>query len=424
MHRCACSHRAIARRSGAPGGGGRRPRATGRHKTLDEQFVDLAARIPGFGGYRTDDAGRFTVDLVDTTRRDLALQVIAPALLERGVAPTAVQVRRVQYDFAQLNAWRDRARAVLAVPGVSSLDANEGQNRVLVGLVREDARAAAEAALSRLDIPREAVVIEVNGGNSLALGLSDQTDNMVGGNKITNQFGISCTLGVNVRLPSDPGGGTEYFLTNSHCTSPDRRMDGRVDSVTFTRTGYPAFAVEVDDPPFFPCYGDLRCRYSDAARIQYWYPWDANYGNIARTESYGTGPDWGSRTFNSAGWPYHYFQLAFSQGPRSEGDRVDKVGITTGWTSGRVRRTCEDANFYSPYTGEHLYTLLCQVFVDARLREGDSGGPAFTPTEAGYTRPTAILRGMVWGYRTDALLFGYSDTENIQRDLGTIYIHP
>lgn len=402
----------------------------GRYSTIDEQFTDLAERIPGFGGYFTDDAGRFTIALVDSTRRALALQVLAPVLQERGLAASVVQVRPVQYDFAELNGWRDRARAVLAVRGVSTLDANEGQNRVLIGLVSDDARAGVEAALSRLNVPRAAVAIEVNGGNVPGVGLSDQTNNMVGGNRIVNQYGLFCTLGVNVRLPSDAGGGTEYFLTNGHCTTSDASMDGQVTSTTFSRTGYPTFAVEVDDPPLTigstyvnRCAEGLRCRDSDAARIQYWYPWDANYGNIARTQSAGTGTAYGSTTFNSAGWPYVYFALYGSRGPRSEGDRVDKVGVTTGWTSGRVRRTCEDTNVSRRVGSVSVYdrTLFCQVFVDATWEEGDSGSPAFTPSPECCS---ALLRGLVWGGRGDRSMFGYSDTESIQRELGTIYIHP
>lgn len=76
-----------------------------------------------------------------------------------------------------------------------------------------------------------------------------------------------------------------------------------------------------------------------------------------------------------------------------ENETLEKVGRTTGWSSGSVEDTCTD--YSSSISGEPDWTKLCSDRVDFAIQGGDSGSPVF------YWKPdgTVELRGIVFGWQ-------------------------
>lgn len=58
------------------------------------------------------------------------------------------------------------------------------------------------------------------------------------------------------------------------------------------------------------------------------------------------------------------------------GEMVDKMGRTTGWTYGFVKKTCVDM-LLSAYSGSGVGLLLCQDWASYWNDKGDSGSPVF-----------------------------------------------
>jgi hypothetical protein len=129
-------------------------------------------------------------------------------------------------------------------------------------------------------------------------------------------------------------------------------------------------------------------------------------GEIART----SGPD--NRSLEIVG----SFRVR-SQTPNPVvGEIVNKVGRTTGWTSGRVTATCVDTGVFAS-----SFALLCQSFVQndagsAVVGGGDSGSAVFA-IDAG---PNVSLYGVLWGGSSDNTLFVFSPMSGIERELGAL----
>ena len=95
-----------------------------------------------------------------------------------------------------------------------------------------------------------------------------------------------------------------------------------------------------------------------------------------------------------------------------QGDVLDKVGRTTGWTRGRVIATCA----HVPASGSNEVSLW-QDMVAGHSAGGDSGSPVFQPT----SDRNATLYGLLWGGGPGVLVF--SPLENIRREPGDFTTH-
>jgi len=358
----------------------------------DRQLSELNREMPGFGGLYLDAAG-----VVHVWMRDPGA---APAeTLEHRFGPS-VKVEKGDWEFTQLAAWRDAGRSLLASGNVVLLDADERLNRVRVGVAAgPDAAGTARAVrrqLARRGVPLGAVVVEEVPEIHPMVTLSSVFNPVPGGVEI-NFSNFLCTLGFNVRFSA---GGTCYFMTNDHCTDVQGAVDG---TVYFQPYLGPKIGVEVADPAFFsgaPCPVNRICRYSDAAGARYDNAADCEFGSIARTFL-------NSTTINNAQprWKIVSKQLA-----PTVGQRVGKVGRTTGWTVGDVVATCVDTNV----SGSN-HTILCQSFVNAAVGGGDSGSPVFRFRE---DPSLAQLTGILWGGNSQGTQFVFSPTENIEFEFG------
>ena len=368
-------------RSAAPGPG---------PLSADAALAEVNRAVPGFGGMYVDEAG-----VVNVWVRDPGT---APMGTLKRYFGEAVRLHRGDYDFAQLAAWRNRARPVLAVAGVVLLDVDERTNRVRVGVAEgANARRAARAVrreMNRRGVPAAAVEIAQVPVVRPMVTLSDAFNPVPGGVEI-NFSNFLCTLGFNVQFSAE---GACYFMTNDHCTDVQGAVDG---TVYFQPFGGPRIGVEVADPAFFSggvCPAGRVCRYSDAAAARYDDPADCEFASIARTFL-------NSTTVNPAAprWTIVSKQLA-----PAVGQRMGKVGRTTGWTVGDVTATCVDTNVFG--TNQ---TMLCQSFVAAGVGSGDSGSPVFRFRE---DSSQAQLTGILWGSGGGG--FVYSPMENIEFEFG------
>lgn len=244
---------------------------------LDAQFVQLAREIPGFGGMFYDESGNLNLYLAPVVQ-PLAAAEVASTLGGRLQAwgKDAAEVRRLviregEYDFLQLSAWHQRVLPIFRmVEGVVFTDADEAHNRLRIGIESRVSTAQVEQALAQLDVPREAVILEVTEPIVPMSGhtLQDRGRPVAGGLQI-HFPGLFCTLGFNVRVP---GIRHDFFMVNSHCTQVRSEVTGTPywQNVSWVENSF--IGVEVYDPPFFAgglCPDGWRCRFSDAAGALY-----------------------------------------------------------------------------------------------------------------------------------------------------------
>src|SRR5262245_44538011 len=370
----------------------------------DEAALRMAEAVPGFGGLFYDARGNVNVYLIDPS-----LVGELRALPELRSYTGQVRILQGQYDFRDLYRWRTQLRSVLSQPGVVFLDIDERRNRIVLG-VDEKQSGVAVPLMDRVraasDAPEGAVIVEPARPFKDMVTLLDRFRPVPGGVQTQSSNGAICTLGFNADPPGAPG--IHGFVTNSHCTTVQAGGTGTLFyQNTFDINN--RIGVEVLDPPYFvggQCPSGERCRYSDSAFVRY----DAGaveqaLGKIARPVTVGPG----NLTVN----PFLPFRIVGNANFPSNGQFLNKVGRTTGWTLGPVNKTCFDAK------KSNGALLLCQYQVAARVGGGDSGSPVFAAgTLMGDT--SATLYGILWGGDSDddvAENFIMSPFDGIQRDL-------
>jgi hypothetical protein len=178
----------------------------------------------------------------------------------------------------------------------------------------------------------------------------------------------ACTLGFNALLND----GTRAVITNSHCS--DRSWD--FDNTTYYQPvpGFERYlGYEYRDPNGTSC-GFLSpnvCRDADAAAMYVDPLVQTHLGYLARTVNRVQGP-WEAGSLSIDG-SNPRFSVSGKQSWVSNGQVVDKVGRTTGWTHGGVFAACEDVS-----VGYRSWSKLrCQALATLTARPGDSGSPVF-----------------------------------------------
>lgn len=368
-------------------------------RSIDHDFLEMEREVPGFGGFFYDEQDRLNVFLKDTEGPEAAAF--------RGVEPGVV-IRRGDYGFAELAAWRKELRQVLSLPGVVSLDVDEATNRIRIGM---DSRARTksldrdrlERELLFKNAPREAVVVEEAEPIRPMVNLRDQVRPIAGGFEVANFK--ACTLGFNVFRE-----GVFGFVTNSHCTSRQGGVEGTRFYQNYLASGGDFVGVEVADPDYFTggeCPAGRRCRFSDSSFIRYDAANLGDYGKLARTVSRG-----GAN--GSLEVPAKTPRFIINGRATSvQGKPLNKIGRTTGWTFGNVIATCVDVNVAATD-----FSQLCQDVVQAGVNSGDSGSPVFSWTKGNNVK----LVGILWGGNTT--VFVLSPLANVERELGALEIHP
>ena len=379
---------------------------------IDAEFTRIAREAPGFGGMFYED-GRLHVFVTIGADRGAVLNRVGASLRARGrsVPPSDITVIPAGRDYAELATLRERMSPVLAEPGVVFTDIDETRNELRVGVLDGVARGSIEAVLRRLGVPLDAVRIETTAPIQPLATLRELQNPVAGGLQIwwfePPSTAWICTLGFNVMV-----GGQPHFFTNSHCTEERSVVDGT--EIRQDRLVLPSriVGVEVADPPYFSCqYPGYRCRWSDAALIEYLPGIDAQLGMIYRTTAVSTSGA-GSIEIDPTG---NGFLIIDDEPYPVAGEVLDKVGRTTGWTRGPVVATCVDTGV----SGERpRVVVLCQDFVESAVGGGDSGSPVFA--QNGMNRPVTLY-GILWG--GGGSVFVFSALENIRAEFPAFTTH-
>lgn len=384
----------------------------------------VAQVVPGFGGYFLDEAGAPTAYLTDPAQRPLAEQALAAFLADRGFTAADLRVRQGQYDYLQLDAWYRQARpGAFAVSGIILGDVDEAQNRIRFGVVDATAVAGVQGVLASLGIPGAAAIVEQRAPIATQATLQDRASTMQGGYQLNflhaagvRTVSLLCTLGFNAVID-----GTRSFITNSHCSQVEGGsetpteyyqplMDPDGDRLVNPEN---LIAIEADDPHWsisLDCFGSpaLQCRWSDASRAAYVPAVSSTLGRIARTTRQSTSLSDIVLEVNG------HFTIKAEQARGVVGEIANKVGRTTGWTSGRTTETCVDVLALGT-----THIRRCQEFVAGVSDGGDSGSAVFRRNGNG---PNVTLLGVLWGGSVDDTNpeFVYSPMFGIERELGNL----
>jgi hypothetical protein len=377
--------------------------------TLDVIFEQIMQEVPGFAGMYIDAEGIPTIQLVDTTRH----QVARTAVLQRFNEVAAVRERtariiKVSYSFQQLKEWRDVLYQKIPA-GVRLVDIDEKRNVLHVGAAMASDVGTIRSEGLRIGIPASALLVDVAPSIEPATAyLGSAVRPTMGGLLLAGTY-HGCTLGFNVKKV----GSTRYFATNAHCTGIFGAVDGSGFGQPLLQPNY-YLGAEVADPAFVTggsCPVSGGCRFADVALIQYDTSSVGDFYTIARTLFPYTGTD-----FNQSGSTELAAEPFYTVGELSDaalvsGAALSKVGATTGWTSGTVTSTCFD--WY--VTGTTM--IRCQYTVSAVVHGGDSGSPVFS-----YELSTgkAWLAGILWG--TTGTGFIFSPLSGVKSDLGAMTV--
>lgn len=328
----------------------------------DAQKVAATRHIPGFGGAYLDSTGdTLHVWLTEPTltratqARNALVSHFGPEVVDRQVVP-----RRASYSFAQLYAWKEQVRQLLARPGVVLSTIDERSNRL--ELMVEDLAtvgAGVQDWLAARGIPAEAV--NLTEGGPFTTDLLDRSRPLRAGTQVIFHRDpnpvpqlSACTMGF-VALRQ----GVRGFVTNSHCST----VRSQVDGLFYYQGTYPTDQVgrEVLDPPFFTgtgCASGMVCRFSDSNFVQVFDSVSISRGRVAR-------PPLGMVNWNGSD------QMRIIEADWSfVNDTVRKVGRTTGHTEGRVFDVCADIGVQGTNIG-----LRCQDLATYESAPGDSGSP-------------------------------------------------
>jgi hypothetical protein len=254
---------------------------------------------------------------------------------------------------------------------------------------------------------------------------------LVGGIQIASGGG-TCTLGVTATMtPPAPRG----LVTASHCTDIKGGVEGTVFYQPRMRAGNPnanKIATEAVDPcywlgdtfpPVWPpancvtdgmvkppnkqppplfCPPSIPCRLSDSSFsiMVAGVPFDLGF--IARPDMLnpnnctlppaGTPPVPPPPGQCSLVWTNGTARFTIvAEGLVVQGDTVDKVGRTTGWTEGRVNIVCGN------FRGGGPVVQICQNRTDFVAAGGDSGSPVF---KIAPNTNNVTLVGILWGRQT------------------------
>src|ERR1051326_6672521 len=183
---------------------------------------DLERGVPGFGGFFLGRDGTPSVYLKAGADRGPAEQAFGAYMRGQGRAPEAVRVLPGRYLWRQLEGWRDQVRAeVLDIPGPVYVDNDETSNRVRVGVQDLSAHGLVRAAVARLGIPSDAVVVSPSDPIVQMSTLRDAVDRPVRAGVKINSPGSLCSGGFTAT-----SSGQKSFTPASHCTNKQGGDEG------------------------------------------------------------------------------------------------------------------------------------------------------------------------------------------------------
>jgi hypothetical protein len=394
-------------------------------RNLDDMLAEVGDRVPAFGGLFIGANGRLVVYLTDPAQAGAAKQVIAE-VFGQDVVKSGMQVLQGRYRFSQLGEWYSLAhRLIEQIKDMRMLDIDEGYNRLAVGVAKKEATSQVEQMLFQLGIPREAVFIEVDESIPATHTLQNTVGNQGGLQIFSVIAGIPTWICTRAFSAIDLTYSRAGFVTNSHCTSPSGVVDGVMGGAVFFEPTFPGAraGVEVTDPPIsLRCDGygggvlTVACRLSDSAFVRYDDGVRAlGVGYIARPTSQTIAAP--VLTISHTASP---FRITAKATATLSGATLNKVGRTTGWTSGTVGTTCAQIKQLGGPWLRCQYRVRTAAFPPLTIgAPGDSGSPVFAITSAS---GDVTLHGLLWGGNRDRTKFVFSPINSVESELGPLQV--
>ncbi|MDZ4258716.1 MAG: hypothetical protein U0994_08710, partial [Gemmatimonadales bacterium] len=396
---------------------------SGRRAPLstDQMLATFGSVIPGLTGVWFDPDSRSLVFAVRSgASRSLTAEASAEiASLTASAGWPDFPIAVVTKDgplLLDLLEWRQKARSLANDPGMTSLDVDERNGEMVIGMESPGREAAMMGQLAQMGIPEAAVRLRVEPRARAHATVRDKRRP-----KIENGFQIAipvsfidaivCTHGADGLA----GGNQHGFITASHC-SADSTIGTLLGSAVYQNvalfgSGNLVGGESIDPAPFTGSScgpAPMTCRFSDAMFVAYAGGSDFVAGKkIAETDTIGT--------TTPGGLTIARFRSAPQSSNVLVGFPVRKTGRTTGTTAGPVINTCIDLRFRTT----NLW-LLCQDRFSGVSDEGDSGSPVYFPTTLNPTDPV-LHTGILWGGVTDSNWVNFSPWIGITTDLGIFY---
>jgi hypothetical protein len=364
--------------------------------------AEFDRRVPGFGGFYLSADGTPAVYLTRGSDRAPAEAMLAGYMTSRGQRASQVRVLEAQYNWKQLQRWQEGATVeALDIAGTVFVDNDETTNRVLIGVEDLSTAGQIRAAAARAGVPAGALEIRQVPAVVQVATLQNAVDRPVRAGVQINFPGFLCTMGFNAN-----SGTQRSFITNSHCTTKQGGVENTPYYQPLQSVAPTVIATEVADPAYVKggagCPKGKMCRYSDASRANYANSANQALGQIARTSGANNGSleITGTLSIGSE-------DCSTTGGCLPAGTVVNKIGRTTGWTSGPITNTCVNTGVQGTRIVQR-----CQTFVTAGVGSGDSGSGVFQGTS------NVKLVGILWGGAGSSFVF--SPLGNIERELGQL----
>lgn len=295
---------------------------------------------------------------------------------------------------------------IMSLPGTVFADHDEAIGKLVFGVENANAARGIERALAGRGISAANYQLVVTEPIRQLATLRDQWRPTSGGIQIHYSRYV-CTLGFNVDHVAT---GERSFITNSHCTSTQGGVEGTEYAQPSRTIDETVIAVEVADPLYVrggdDCPRGKRCRYSDAARALYAAGVQSERGRIKKPTAANDGSI-------EVGGDFIVTDQDNATTNFAIGSTLNKVGRTTGWSSGPVSRTCVNTNVGNIH-------LFCQTFVDAAVDGGDSGSPVFEIISGDNVKLVGILWGGSRAHPIFTQYFVMSPLSQIQQELGSL----
>ena len=348
--------------------------------TLRDEFSAMARRVPGgFGGLYFDKEGVLNILLTDPERASEARAALAQErfVQARTAGPGGerfdlahARITRGVYSHDQLQRWLDHIlREFAGTPTMSGIRVHK--NKVLLGVSDGTQQEEVLRIVQAVGIPDDAVIVEVSPTAVPLTTLTDRIRPVPAGVQVRNSASGRpwCSLGPNL-LWITWQDSTRSFLVASHCT---KEIFSENDTTLYWQPVYTDgtsnhIGNEVRDPALFECDENPAhgCRNSDAALGHYASYATYELGYIARPASRNSG----TLTLDASA---PRFEIVGQFNWAVDGEVMEKVGRTTGWTGGSVVDGCITMQVSdAPY-----HSIRCSMLVDAEAGSGDSGAPVF-----------------------------------------------
>ena len=347
-----------------------------RSRGVEDDFLRIEEEVPGFAGLYVNEDGELVARLVDLGAQEAAALVIRRQLLDRpdrryqfmaeDGRTRELVFEPADYSMSQLVGWHEAVvRASTPHLGLRLLDADEGHNRLRVGLRSGAFKEDFVSFANGLGIPTEALLMQVISEDIVgASDLRSMVRPTRAGYLIKNVLGLECTMGFNVTNES----GEFLFLTASHCTNSPFGGTG----MSFFQHQEPLWVGDVALNPAWRTTGCLSgavyCTDADVMAVAF----DASVTPsilVAQSSVVGTGNSAGNLTVGAT------FEVAGSH-DAPQGVTVFKTGQASGSTSGPVLGTCV-THYMQVFFPAVLTSVHCVSEAQMRTDVGDSGGPVY-----------------------------------------------